>query len=151
MEINSYITGLVDGEGCFSVSFSKRKKMKMGLEVRPSFALSQHKRNKEIVFFLKDFFKCGGVRFSRSDQNYKYEVRSIKDLVKTIIPHFEKYPLQTSKKNDFLVFKEICGLIYSNHHLNSEGMKKIIELSQRLNVSGKKKYSRDYLLKFIAR
>jgi len=151
MEIESYITGLTDGEGCFSVSFSLRKKMKMGIEVRPSFAISQHRRNKDIILFLRDYFKCGGVRYSRHDQNFKYEVRSIEDLMTIIIPHFEKYPLQTSKKNDFDSFKEVCQLIYSNHHLNHDGMKKIIELSAKINQSGNKRYTRDDLLKRIAR
>ena len=151
MEINSYITGFVDGEGYFSISFSIRKKMKMGIEVRPSFAVSQHRRNKEIILFFQKFFGCGGIRYTRYDQNFKYEVRSVSDLIKKIIPHFEKYPLKTSKKDDFLAFKEICWIIYSNHHLNPAGMKRIIELSKQVNISGNKKYNLDDLLKFIAR
>jgi len=151
MEICSYITGFVDGEGCFCVSFSLRKKMKLGLEVRPRFSVSQHHTSKEVIFLLRDFFKCGGIRYSRRDQNYKYEVRSIKDLVEKIIPHFENYPLKTAKKYDFEVFKEICRIIYSNHHLNYEGMRRIIELSDRINTRGKKKYNRAFLLKLIAR
>jgi hypothetical protein len=151
MEIESYISGFVDGEGCFSISFSLRKKMKMGVEVRPSFAVSQHRRNKEIILFLRDFFKCGGVRYSRRDQNFKYEVRSVKDLMTNIIPHFERYPLRTSKRDDFLAFKEVCRLIHSNHHLNPDGMKRIIELSATMNQSGNKRYQRDELLRRIAR
>jgi hypothetical protein len=150
MEIESYITGFVDGEGCFSVSFSKRKKMKFGIEVRPSFSISQHRRNREIILEIQKFFGCGGVRFSKRDQNYKFEVRSVNDLVNKVIPHFENYPLQTTKKNDFLLFKEVCLLIYSNHHLNKDGLKKIIELSEKINKTGKKKYERESLLKLVA-
>ena len=149
MDINSYITGFVDGEGCFLASFSLRKKMKLGIEVRPSFAISQHKRNKDIILFLRDFFKCGGVRFSKRDQNYKFEVRSMKDLMKTIIPHFKKYPLQTSKQSEFERFVKICELVYSNQHLNREGLKQIIILSNELNVAGNKKYNRLDLLKIV--
>lgn len=151
MEIESYVTGFVDGEGCFSVSFSIREKMKMGLEVRPSFAVSQHKRNKEIILVLQRFFGCGGVRFCKRDQNFKFEVRSTTDLIEKVIPHFEKYPLQTSKESDFLAFKEVCRLIRTNHHLSLEGMKKVVELSERINKTGKKKYDRNGLLKLIAR
>ena len=125
--------------------------MKFGLEVRPSFSISQHKRNKEIIFFLHDFFKCGGVRFSKSDQNYKFETRSIKDLVKIIIPHFEKYPLQTSKKNDFKNFTEVCRLIYYNQHLSQEGLIKIINLSDNINIAGNKRIKRHDLLKMISK
>lgn len=33
-----------------------------------------------------------------------YEVRSIKELTKVIIPHFDKYPLLTKKRADFELF-----------------------------------------------
>ena len=151
MDIKSYITGFVDGEGCFLISFSLRKKMKLGIEVRPSFSISQHKRNKETIFFIQKFFQCGGVRFSKKDQNYKFEVRSINDLWKKIIPHFEKYPLQTSKKEEFKRFKELCKLIRSNQHLNYQGLKNILELSNNLNVSDHKKYDRKYLLRIVSK
>ena len=125
--------------------------MKLGIEVRPSFSVSQHRRNKEIIFFLQKHFGCGGVRYSRRDQNYKFEVRSIKDLMKIIIPHFKKYPLLTSKKEEFERFAEICQLIYSNHHLSREGLAKIIKLSEKINVQGNKKYKRKDLLRMVAR
>lgn len=151
MDIHSYITGFVDGEGCFLVSFSLRKKMKLGIEVRSSFSVSQHKRSQDIILFLQQFFNCGGIRFSKKDQNYKFEVRNINDLIKIIIPHFRKYPLRTSKKEEFERFAKICELIYSNHHLSKEGLKEILLLSQKLNIDGNKKYHRTDLLKMIAR
>lgn len=151
MDTNSYITGLTDGEGCFHISFSLRKKMRLGIEVRPSFSISQHKRNKEIILFLHKYFKCGGVRFSKRDQNYKFEVRSIKDLMQIIIPHFNKFPLLTSKKEEFERFKKICGIIYANHHLTKEGMDAVIQLSRHVNATGNKKYNRNDLLKMAAR
>ena len=151
MDINSYLTGFVDGEGCFSISFSLRKRYKFGIEVRPSFSISQHKRNKEIIFFIQKFYKCGGVRFSKKDQNYKFETRSIKDLMKIIIPHFQRYPLQTSKKEEFEKFCKICRLIYSNQHLNKSGLIEIIQLSEKVNVSGKKRYQRNDLLKIVSK
>ena len=151
MDIKSYITGFVDGEGCFLISFSLRSKMKLGIEVRPSFSVSQHKRSQDIIFFLQRFFRCGGVRFSKKDQNYKFEVRNISELMKIIIPHFKKYPLMTSKKDEFERFTKICELIYSNHHLSREGLEEIIKLSEKVNIDGNKKYNRHDLLKMIAR
>jgi len=151
MDIPSYVTGFTDGEGCFLVLFSLRQKMKLGIEVRPSFSVSQHKRNKEIVLFLQRYFKCGSVRFSKRDQNYKFETRSIADIMKKIIPHFVSYPLQTTKHEEFLTFKKICQVIYANHHLSKNGMLEILDLSKRLNVSGNKKYNRQDLLRIVSK
>jgi hypothetical protein len=151
MEFASYITGFTDGEGTFSVSFSQRAKLRTNIEVRPSFSISQHKRNLMILKEIKKFFGVGGIRYSKKDNNYKYEVRSIEDLTKVVIPHFEKYPLKTSKSKDFNLFKEICNLIKSNHHLNPEYLEVIIDKAYKMNESGKRKYQKKKLLKFLAR
>ena len=151
MEFASYISGFTDGEGTFSISFSVRPKLKTQIEVRPSFSISQHKRNIDILKDIKKYFSVGAIRFSKRDQNYKYEVRSIKDLIEKIIPHFIAYPLKTSKLKDFQIFSEICGMIALNLHLKRKSLKKIIEKACLMNESGKRKYSREYLLRLITR
>ena len=151
MEFSSYISGFTDGEGCFSISFSKRLKMKSGIEVRPSFSLSQHKRNLEVLKKIQVFFGVGSIRFSKKDNNFKYEVRSIKDLISTIIPHFEKHKLLTSKRHDFEIFKIVCKMINSNQHLKSENLYPIIKIAYKMNKSGKRKYQHGELLNFVTR
>lgn len=151
MDFSSYITGFIDGEGCFSVSFMKRSKMKSGIEIRPSFSVSQHKRNLPLVKKIHGFFGVGGIRFSKRDQNYKYEVRSLKDLTSVIIPHFEKYPLMTSKRSDFDKFVLICALMKQNKHLNKKYLLQIIDLAYEMNGSGKRRYKKKELLKSVIR
>src|SRR3989338_2754344 len=118
IDFPSYITGFVDGEGSFLVSFSKREKMQTGIEVRPSFTVSQHRRSLKVVEKVQKYFGVGGIRLNKRDNCYKYEVRSISDLMSKVIPHFKSYPLQSSKENDFQKFSVICEMVHSNHHLN---------------------------------
>ncbi len=151
MKFASYITGFTDGEGTFSVSFCYRTKFRTNVEVRPSFSISQHKRNLEILKEIRRYFGVGAIRFSKRDQNYKYEVRAIKDLVQKVIPHFQKYPLRTSKVKDFNIFVEICELVLANHHLNPDYLEKIINKAYQMNESGKRKYKKYKLLKLMAR
>jgi len=151
MEFSWYISGFVDGEGCFSVSFTYRSKLNTKIEVRPSFSISQNKRNLKILEEIKNFFGVGSIRFSKRDQNFKYEVRSIHDLVKRIIPHFKKFPLKTKKSEDFSRFSKICDLVYNNHHLNKKYLLEIIDEAYKMNESGKRKYSKQKLLKLMAR
>lgn len=149
--VSSYITGFVDGEGSFLVSFTKRAKLSTGIEVRPSFSISQHKRNKEILFRMRDYFHCGGIRFSKRDQNYRYEVRSLDDLLKIIIPYFETHPLQTSKRHDFELFKDICFLMKTKKHLSEKGVRRMIDLAYDMNNLGSRRYRKEHLLKIVAR
>lgn len=151
MDFSSYIVGFVDGEGTFNVSFSKRKKFKTGIEVRASFSISQHKRNLDILKEIQKFFNVGNIRYSASDQNYKYEVRVLNDLNEVIIPHFMKYNLKTSKKTDFNNFKTICSLMKQNKHLNLKYLKQIINIAYKMNNLGKRKYKKEELLKFVTR
>jgi hypothetical protein len=151
MEMKSYVTGFVDGEGSFLVSFSKRSKFKTGIEVRPSFTVSQHRRNLEILKRIQQFFNCGSIRFDRHDQTYKYEVRSLCNLWERIIPHFEACPLQTSKANDFVRFKDVCRIMRSNEHRSRSGMEWIITLAYGMNNIGARKHEREDFLRIVGK
>ena len=141
-----YITGLTEGEGCFSVSFTKRAKLSVGIETRPSFSISLSKRDLELIKMIHSFFRCGAIRFSRGDRVYKFETRSISDIVKKVIPHFEKYPLSGAKREDFEKYREICIMVHRNLHLNRDSLAEIIDKAYRMNPSGKRKYSQEELL-----
>jgi hypothetical protein len=60
-----FVTGLAEGEGCFCISFSVRRRLKTGLEVRPSFALSLNERDLPLLHGLQSYFGCGSIRESR--------------------------------------------------------------------------------------
>ncbi len=144
-----YITGLVEGEGCFRVSFNLRAKLKTKIEVRPSFSLSL--KDLSVIKELREYFGCGGIRFSRTDNTYKYEVRSIADLIEKIVPHFEKYPLKGKKSNDFNIFKKICKMIRMNLDRSPRYLREILELAYKMNTPGNRKYKKAHLLKVLGK
>lgn len=141
-----YVTGLVDGEGSFFISFSKRNKMNLGWETRPTFSVSQNAKSRGVLFQLRNFFKCGFIRPNKSDGTYKYEVRSTKDLVEKIIPHFEKHKLITAKKADFELFKKAVLLIHKGNHLSKGGLVEIVKLAGKMNPSGRRNYPTTFIL-----
>lgn len=151
MELTSYVTGFVDGQGTFSVSFNRRNKLKTNIEVRPSFSISQNKRSLRVLKDIREYFGVGAIRFSKSDNCYKYEVRSLRGLTSKVIPHFRKYPLKTQKQADFEKFSIICRMISAKHHLNADRLIQIINLAYEMNESGKRRYSKEKLLKLITR
>ena len=53
----SYITGFVDGEGCFCVTFSKSKRHKFGWDIRPSFSVSQNSDRAEVLILMKQYLR----------------------------------------------------------------------------------------------
>ncbi len=141
IDIRPYITGYVDGEGCFTVSFSPRSKLRVGWEVRPSFSVSQNADRAEVLLLMKEYFQCGGIRPDRSDRTLKYEVRSLDDLRRRVIPHFERFPLLSSKGRDFERFATICDLVAEGAHLNRAGLRAIVELAMTMNASGRRRFT----------
>jgi hypothetical protein len=141
VNLPSYISGYVDGEGCFTVSFSNRSKMRGGWEVRPSFSVSQNSDRGEVLLDIQDYFGCGTIRPDRSDKTIKFEVRGINDLVDRVIPHFEGYPMRSSKQRDFELFARVCRLMRAGDHLTPDGFHKVVEMAVQMNGSGRRKFS----------
>ena len=141
--VYDYISGYVDGEGCFSVSFSRRKKFLVGWETKPSFSVSQNEDRAEILYAMRRIFKCGFLRRDFSDKTLKYEVRSLDDLISKIIPHFDVYPLLSSKQKDYRFFREICYAMRRGAHRNKHGLSRIIRAAFQMNSSGKRKYTQE--------
>ena len=144
--IGHYLSGYADGEGSFCISFSPRPKLRTALEVRPSFSVSQNGDRQEVLLLFKQYLGCGTVRRNPSDRTFKYEARSIKDLVEKVIPHFLKYPLLSSKKKDFEMFRLICNMIYERKHLQQDTLKKIVGFSYQMNGFGARRYTAEEIL-----
>jgi hypothetical protein len=142
MDTKAYLSGYVDGEGCFCVSLNKSWRHKFGWEIRPSFSVSQNSDRSQVLEMLKQEFGCGTIRPDRSDRTLKFELRSVEELVERVIPHFEKYPLLSNKQHEFELFAEICRRMSRGEHHTREGFKRIIELAFEMNPSGKRKYTK---------
>lgn len=140
MDLDSYISGFIDGEGCFCVSFQPGKRHRFGWEVRPSFSVSQNADRAELLYIIQEKWECGFIRPDSSDKTLKFEVRKTTDLAGKVIPHFKKFPLLSSKKIDFQRFERICELISAKQHFEFNGFEEIIRLAMDMNPSGKRKY-----------
>src|SRR6266699_2511226 len=89
--LSAYISGYVDGEGCFTVSISPRAKLVVGWEVRPSLSVSQNGDRAEVLHAIQAHFGCGSIRPDRSDKTLKWETRRLEDILERAVPHFEQF------------------------------------------------------------
>ena len=122
--------------------------MRTGVEVRPSFSLSLNEKDLDLLQDLQTFFGCGWIRESKSDRTFKYEARSVEDLLDPIIPHFERYPLRGSKANSFAAFADVCRMVVQGDHLRRDGVRSIIDIAYGMNL-GKRRLTRDELLRAL--
>ena len=91
-------------------------------------------------------WECGFIRPDRSDKTLKFEVRSVRDLVDKVLPHFRAYPLRSSKQIDVEKFDVICQMMKDDRHLDLEGFEEIVRTAMEMNPSGKRKYSGSEIL-----
>lgn len=60
-------------------------------------------------------------------------VQSLRGL-NVIVNHFERYPLLTKKREDFMLFAQIVTLINQKEHLTLSGLHEIISLKASMNL-----------------
>ena len=140
VDFPSYLSGYVDGEGCFTVSIAPRPTLLVGWEVRPSLSVSQNGDRLEVLLEIQEYFGCGSLRPDRSDKTWKWEVRSLSPLIDRVLPHFRRYPLRSGKKRDSELFAEICQRMALGDHRRSTGLTEIVRLAGGMNPSGKRGY-----------
>lgn len=137
-----YILGLVDGEGSFTVYVRNPKDStvrKRRVKVEPRFYIKLIEKDKDILYEIKKFFRCGNVYFQgdkrENHQNcYRYEVANREDLSRIIIPFFQENQLRfLSKRNDFKIFCKIMRHLEKKEHLTEEGWNKIYFLKKKMH------------------
>ena len=63
-----------------------------------------------------------------------YSVQSARDIANVIIPHFDRYPLITKKRADYLLFKQAINLILNGQARSSiEGFSEILSIKASMN------------------
>src|SRR6202165_5582404 len=123
-----WVVGFVDGEGCFFVGINPPPEMASGFQVPLEFTVVQHQRDVQLLHALKQFFGCGVVRRNHAER-MAYRVRSLDHLNDKIVPFFEKHPLKSKKRVDFVKFRKVLQLMTKGEHLATVGIEKIRALA----------------------
>lgn len=96
-----------------------------------SFQISLHKKDQKILEQIRSYWGVGKITHKTS-KSVQLRIRSIQEL-SIIIDHFEKYPLLTQKRADFILWREII-MIMRKEHLTHEGLIAIVNIRASLNL-----------------
>ena len=127
-----FVTGFTDAEGCFGLYIYKNDKIKTGWSISLVYQISLHKKDKQILEQIQNYFGVGGIT-SHGSTSLKYSVRSIKDM-QIIIDHFNKFPLITNKLNDYILFKLAYAILLKKEQLSLEEIKKLVSIKSSMNL-----------------
>ena len=149
-QLTYYLTGFVDGEGCFCIALKNQKSAKVRWVLDPIFHVTQHSKHKEILYEIQKIMNCGIVIKKYGQENtMQFVVQSRKDLVNRVIPFFKKYPLIVKAK-DFEIFAEVVEALDKHYHNDVKTFKKLLPKIFTMNGEGKfRKYTLNEIMKSL--
>ena len=146
-----WVAGFTSGDGSFNIKISRFTTNKIGSRVQLRFWLTLNIREKELIKGLLLYFNLGylnepsclGTGVQDISEKYIYvwkdtvglQVMNFSDITDVIIPFFEKYRIHGQKSLDFEDFKKVVGICKAKDHLNSEGLKEIMDIRLGMNRS----------------
>ena len=146
----NYIVGFVDGEGTFHVGIHKRHQLTTGWQAYCEFHVSQNYDKMSILNDIKRVLGCGYVKPNHrnsNDNTYVFVVRKQQDLLKKVVPFFERFPFRTPKQKDFAKFAKVVRMIRDGKHLEKNGLLEIARIAFSMYGKGKfRKTSLDHII-----
>lgn len=82
-----FISGFVDGEGCFRISFTKKDNL-VGWRAQLFFQITLHRKDELLLESIKNYWGVGKVYKSGKD-TLQYKIQSFTEI-ETILNHFDK-------------------------------------------------------------
>jgi hypothetical protein len=103
------------------------------LKVKFAILINLHEKDLPLLESIQAYI--GGIgRFAKHGKTaIQYTVTS-KEELKVILDHFDKYPLITQKRADYLLFKRALDLFNNKEHLTKKGMDKIVAIKASINL-----------------
>jgi hypothetical protein len=127
---------LIEMKGNFYINIGIRNKR---VFVQPIFSLILKKEDWKILETLRNEINVGEIRMGKKAV---FVVRGLKKIEKFLEKVDEKNFL-TSKKEDFLFWKEAIQLIKDFKHLTKDGFLRICEIRDKMNLKKKRKNYKD--------
>ena len=140
--LHYYIVGLVDGEGCFSISIKKQDDTKFGWVIDPVFHVTQSRDHAVVLEILKRIFNCGRIipKPGQESTMLQYIVDARRHLAEKIIPFFKKHK-PIIKRREFECFSEIVERLERGDHGEPEKFKKLLEKAYKISANRRHKLS----------
>jgi hypothetical protein len=146
---SAYLSGFIDGEGCFYVGIVPTKFHRLGWQVICEFRVSQNPKGKAILKELKRELNCGYIKPNHPgnlrDKTWVFMVRNKNDLREKVIPFFKENPLRTGKKDDLEKFVKVLGMVENNRHFYKTGLLEIVDVAYSMNQKGPRRKSRSFI------
>lgn len=119
LNFEEWLVGFVDGDGTFNIYINPQEN-----KINFTFKIGQSLYNIKVLYLIKSKLGVGDINIKEGSNSAAYRIRNKEFILTKIIPIFDKYPLLTSKRFDYLKFKE-CLIISFRDDITLRSSKKI--------------------------
>lgn len=148
--MSGFVSGLVCGEGNFTIAISRVSTTRLGYHIRPIFQIELHRNDEQLLKTLQEFFGFGSIsypkprtRFRNESPTCRYSVTAMSHCVQ-LVDFFHNNPVVGVKQNAFEIWAECLEIIREGKHTRSEGFKRIVELRSTINQIRRPSTFRDF-------
>jgi LAGLIDADG endonuclease len=142
--LDGYISGYVDGEGCFSVVVNRNPSCRSGYQLVPEFHVSQNGDRAQVLYLIQQRLGgCGYIKSNgRRDRAVVFVVRRRVDLLQRVVPFFEMSPLLSAKQADFEKFALVVNGMAAGRHRTPSGFDALLRVALSMNGAGRHRKTR---------
>ena len=130
---NDHISGIIDGDGSFYISFQKDGIIKTG------FNITSDKNSKPLLENIKKQLNNIGSIHEGSKNELVYTVTGLNQIIETLIPFMDKSPIFSERASHYFKFRTVSLLLKNERPLSFQSKKDIIELAYDMNKKGKRR------------
>ena len=128
---NDFISGVIDGDGSFFISFQKEGKIKTG------FNITNDKASKPLLEEIKKQFQNIGSIQEGSKNELVYTINGLNQIINVLIPFVDKNPLFSERANHYIKFRTVSTMLKNEQPLSLASKLNIVELAYNMNKKGK--------------
>ena len=142
-EIGNFLSGFALGEASFMLVCRPRGDYSRKWRISAAFNVSQHDIAPLELF--RETLNCGTIRKAGNDGWY-FEVNRLTEIRNLVVPFFTRFPLVGRKAQDFALFKSAVEIL-SQEVLSDTDYARVLSLREEMNNGGKRKYSKERILR----
>jgi hypothetical protein len=128
---NNFISGFIDGDGSFFISFQKNGEIKTG------FNITNDLFSKPLLEIVKQKLgQIGSIR-EGTKKELVYTVTGLNQIVDFLIPFIDKHPVFSEKSIHYIKFRTISIMLKRENPLSLESKLNAIDLAYNMNKKRK--------------
>ncbi len=110
-----------------------------------SAAFNVSQKDRVPLDLFRETLACGTIRKAGNDGWY-WEVNSLRDISRRVLPFFDRFPLVGAKAQDYARFREAVRIL-ERGSLSYQDYAKVLAIREGMNGGGKRRYSMKRILR----